>query len=178
MRTPAVRLVLDEGKTIAAAARDLDLTPSSLRYWVEQARASDERPDRPDHCRAGGDRDSAKRSASCARSATCQKKPRPSSRPPVKFAWIQAEKASYPLAKLCRWLGVTRSGFYAWRQRPESTHACEDRRLKVLVHASFAATKQRYGSPRIHLHRIKDASRIVPGALVGGIRRLLTKGGQ
>ena len=35
----AVRLVLDEGKTVAAAARDLDLTESSLRNWVEQARA-------------------------------------------------------------------------------------------------------------------------------------------
>ena len=38
-RAQAVRLVLDEGKTIAAAARDLDLTPSSLRYWVTHARA-------------------------------------------------------------------------------------------------------------------------------------------
>jgi len=35
----AVRLVLDEGKTVAAAARDLDLTESSLRNWVERARA-------------------------------------------------------------------------------------------------------------------------------------------
>ena len=35
----AVRLVLDEGKTVAAAARDLGLTESSLRNWVEQARA-------------------------------------------------------------------------------------------------------------------------------------------
>ena len=35
----AVRLVLDEGKTIGAAARDLDLTESSLRNWVERARA-------------------------------------------------------------------------------------------------------------------------------------------
>jgi transposase len=34
----AIRLVLDEGKTVAAAARDLDLTESSLRNWVEQAR--------------------------------------------------------------------------------------------------------------------------------------------
>ena len=46
----------------------------------------------------------------------------------MKFAWIQSEKASYPLTKLCRWLGVTPSGFYAWRQRPESTHEREDRR--------------------------------------------------
>jgi transposase len=35
----AVRLVLDEGKTVAAAARDLGLTESSLRNWVEHARA-------------------------------------------------------------------------------------------------------------------------------------------
>src|SRR4029450_10940910 len=35
----AVRLVLDEGKSVGAAARDLDLTESSLGNWVEQARA-------------------------------------------------------------------------------------------------------------------------------------------
>ena len=34
-----VHLVLDEGKTVGAAAPDLDLTPSVLRRWVEQARA-------------------------------------------------------------------------------------------------------------------------------------------
>ena len=38
-KTGAVRLVLDEGKPVAAAARDLGLTESSLRNWVEQARA-------------------------------------------------------------------------------------------------------------------------------------------
>ena len=38
-KTGAVRLVLDDGKTVAAAARDLGLTESSLRNWVEQARA-------------------------------------------------------------------------------------------------------------------------------------------
>jgi transposase len=35
----AVRLVLDEGKAVAAVARDLGLTESSLRNWVEHARA-------------------------------------------------------------------------------------------------------------------------------------------
>jgi len=34
-----VRLVLDEGKSITSVARDLDLTVSSLRSWVERARA-------------------------------------------------------------------------------------------------------------------------------------------
>jgi transposase len=35
----AVRLVLDEDKTVGAAARELDLTPSALRIWVARARA-------------------------------------------------------------------------------------------------------------------------------------------
>ena len=38
-KTGAVRLVLDEGKPVAAVARDLGLTESSLRNWVEHARA-------------------------------------------------------------------------------------------------------------------------------------------
>ena len=78
----------------------------------------------------------------------------------MQFAWIQTEKASYPLTKLCRWLGVTPSGFYAWRQRPASTHAREDRRLKVLVQASFAESKQRYGSPRIHADLIEQDEQV------------------
>ncbi len=35
----AVRLVLDEGKTVSAVARELDLTASALSGWVRQARA-------------------------------------------------------------------------------------------------------------------------------------------
>jgi putative transposase len=54
------------------------------------------------------------------------------------------------VSELCRALAVTRSGFYAWCRRPESAHTQRDRRLKVLVRASFDASKQRYGSPRIH----------------------------
>jgi transposase InsO family protein len=51
---------------------------------------------------------------------------------------------------------VTRSGFYAWRRRPESTHAQRDRQLKILVRASFDASKRRYGSPRIHRDLIEQ----------------------
>ena len=38
-KASAVRLVLDEGKTVAAAARDLDLTETALREWVRRAQA-------------------------------------------------------------------------------------------------------------------------------------------
>jgi transposase InsO family protein len=60
------------------------------------------------------------------------------------------EKAYFRVSELCRTLDVARSGFYAWCRRPESAHTQRDRRLKVLVRASFDASKQRYGSPRIH----------------------------
>ena len=60
------------------------------------------------------------------------------------------EKARHTVTILCRCLAVTRSGFYAWQGRPESPRAQDDRRLKVLVQASFDESKQRYGSPRIH----------------------------
>jgi putative transposase len=68
----------------------------------------------------------------------------------VRFRFIVAEKAEHSVTMLCRCLRVTRGGFYAWRRRPESTHARDDRRLKVLVRVSFAESQQRYGSPRIH----------------------------
>jgi putative transposase len=66
------------------------------------------------------------------------------------------EKAYFPVSALCRNLRVTTGGFYAWRARPESTHSVEDRRLTVLIRASFAASKQRYGRPRVHADLIEQ----------------------
>ena len=57
-------------------------------------------------------------------------------------------------------LRVSPSGFYASRGRPESTHARDDRRLKVLVQASFDESKQRYGSPRIHEDLVEQEERV------------------
>ena len=54
-----------------------------------------------------------------------------------------------PIATLCRTLRVSRSGFYAWRERPESEHAQRDRHLGVLIRESFEASRKRYGSPRV-----------------------------
>ena len=68
----------------------------------------------------------------------------------MRFTFIAAKKAEHTVSILCRCLRVTRSGFYAWQRRPESTHARDDRRLKTLVRASFEESTHRYGSPRIH----------------------------
>ena len=78
----------------------------------------------------------------------------------MKFGWIAAEKAHYPVRKLCRWLGVTASGFYAWRARPESARSQDDRRLKVLIQASFKEARGYYGSPRVHDDLIAAKERV------------------
>ena len=96
------------------------------------------------------------------------------------FAWIDAEKAEFPITKLCQYLQVSPSGFYAARGRPESTHAITDRRLKVLVRASFDASKHRYGSPRIHEDLIEQHERVGRKRLVrlmqeDGLRARLRK---
>lgn len=64
------------------------------------------------------------------------------------------------MRKLCRWLGVTPSGFYAWSTRPESARAREDRRLKVLVQASFKEGRGYYGSPRIQDDLVEWGERV------------------
>jgi transposase InsO family protein len=68
----------------------------------------------------------------------------------VRLAFIEAEKACFPVKALCRALRVTRSGFYAWRRRPESQRAREDRRLRVLIREAHEVSRKTYGSPRIH----------------------------
>src|SRR5580658_8218685 len=70
---------------------------------------------------------------------------------PVRFGFIETEKACYPVALLCRVLDVSRSGFYAWRKRAASPRAVEDQRLTLEVSAIYTESRRRYGSPRVHM---------------------------
>ncbi len=78
------------------------------------------------------------------------------------FAWIDAEKAGFPIRKACKVMQVSSSGFYACRSRPESTHARDDRRLRILVRASFEESRRRYGSPRVYRDLIEQGLQVSP----------------
>lgn len=67
----------------------------------------------------------------------------------MKFAFIAAERA-YPIEVLCEVLGVSRSGFYAWRSRPPSARACEDARLSSEIATAHKRSRETYGSPRVY----------------------------
>jgi putative transposase len=67
-----------------------------------------------------------------------------------KYSFVAAHACSYPVTVLCRVLGLARSSYYAWRLRAPSAHAQRDHELTQQIGAIFGASRQTYGSPRVH----------------------------
>jgi transposase InsO family protein len=66
------------------------------------------------------------------------------------YQFIDAQRAEHPVTRLCRTLGVSPSGYYAWRRRLPSARTVANQRLVThmrLIHREVAET---YGSPRMH----------------------------
>jgi transposase InsO family protein len=62
---------------------------------------------------------------------------------------IDAEKAAYPVIVLCRALGVTRQGYYAWLKRDKSSRQRTNEELSVRIVEIFKENRGTYGCPRI-----------------------------
>jgi len=81
---------------------------------------------------------------------------------------------------MCRLLGISASGFYAWDERPLSNRALEDIALTAKIHAIHRQSRECYGVPRIHAelaqeHAIhvgrKRVARLMRAAGLRGISR-------
>ena len=68
----------------------------------------------------------------------------------TRFRFIAEEAAQFPVSLLCRTLGVTRGGYYAWRRRPPSARAIADQELSQRIDEIHDGTLGIYGAPRIH----------------------------
>lgn len=66
------------------------------------------------------------------------------------FRFIETEKADHPVSRLCRVLRVSRSGYYAWKERSLSSRAVEDKRLLTRIKEIHEESRSSYGAPRIH----------------------------
>lgn len=67
----------------------------------------------------------------------------------MRYRFIERHRPVYPIGLMCRVLAVTRSGYYAWRERPESARARSNRLLVAHIRAIHQRSDQTYGSPRI-----------------------------
>jgi len=74
----------------------------------------------------------------------------------MRYRFIEAEKAGFPVGLLCRILQVSRSGYYGWRQRPMSAREQANRRLEFKIRTLHRASRHTYGSPRIR-DALRDA---------------------
>jgi putative transposase len=67
-----------------------------------------------------------------------------------RFRFVDAEKARFPISLLCRTVGVSKSGYYAWRDRPPSKRTREDATLTERIVEVHKRSRQTYGYPRVH----------------------------
>ncbi len=66
------------------------------------------------------------------------------------YQFVDDHRADYPVTRLCRTLGVSPSGYYAWRQRPPSGRAEANQRLVTHMRVIHREVYETYGSPRMH----------------------------
>jgi putative transposase len=67
----------------------------------------------------------------------------------VKFGFIAKHRGIWPVDVQCEALGVSRSGFYAWYERPPSRRACADAAILQTIRTSFALSDATYGARRM-----------------------------
>jgi putative transposase len=92
---------------------------------------------------------------------------------------VSENRARYPIAVMCRVLGVSPSGYYAWVKRPASARAVMDAALTAEIRAAHVASKGTYGAPRLQIDlaeagiRVsrKRVARLMRNAALVGARR-------
>ena len=74
----------------------------------------------------------------------------------MKFHFIAAHRQAFRLRSLCRVLGVSRSGYYAWCGRPAPRRAERNDALLVHIRAAYQRGRQTYGAPRVHQELVQQ----------------------
>lgn len=68
----------------------------------------------------------------------------------MKYKFIATHLDEFPISRMCQMLAVSRSGYYAWCERPTSAREMANKALLAKIKKLFDQHKGRYGSPRIH----------------------------
>ena len=65
------------------------------------------------------------------------------------YAFMKAYRATFPLAAMCRVLGLSPSGYYDWLKRPPSARTRRDVELQGKILLIWGGSRETYGCPRI-----------------------------
>ena len=92
---------------------------------------------------------------------------------------MTANQAMFPIKTMSRTFGVSRSGFYAWRERPSSARFVADAKLTARIKTIHQASRETYGAPRIHAELAdegiqvgrKRVERLMKAAAIAGVSR-------
>ena len=74
----------------------------------------------------------------------------------MKFGFVAKHRGVWPVVVQCEALGVSRSGFYVWCDRPESTRARTDAEILRTIRASFVLSDSTYGARRM-IDEVRDS---------------------
>ncbi|MER5757626.1 IS3 family transposase [Streptomyces sp. NPDC002088] len=159
-REEAVQVALRSRKTISEVARELELNPETLRGWVKKHQK--QREPAPDAELAVNERARLKelerRNRELEMEVAFLKKAagvlREGSPVASKYEFIDemrldTTECAYSVEFMCGRLGVSRSGYYDWRSRPESATAQRREELKLLIEKAFDMSDGTYGHRRI-----------------------------
>ena len=86
---------------------------------------------------------------------------------------MKANQAEHPRATMCRVLGVSASGYYAWQQRPPSARALQDAELTMKIHTIHLESRGTYGAPRASMpsSRPRGSTSVASGSPASCARR-------
>ena len=74
----------------------------------------------------------------------------------MRYRFVREHAKQFPIAALCRVIQVAKSGYYAWRRRPESRRAQANRALAAQIKAAHERSRKTYGRRRIHAQLRQD----------------------
>lgn len=80
--------------------------------------------------------------------------------PVMKFAAIEQYRETYAIRMMCRVLGVSRSGYYDWVDRPERARAWRHRTLTEKIRQVHQASRETYGAPRIRKELVESGEAV------------------
>ncbi|MFI9617274.1 IS3 family transposase [Streptomyces sp. NPDC052023] len=164
-REEAVQLALKSSKPVAQVARELNVNPETLRTWVRQHEREhgqqdgplpvDERAELKELRRRNRELEQENAFLKKAAGVLREGSPVASKYEFIDSMRLDNAECAYSVEFMCRKLGVSKSGYYDWRNRPDSATAQRREELGLLIKKAFDISDSTYGYRRVHAQLLR-----------------------